>query len=209
MKRTCLLVVILLLTACGAVSQKSAPDYLAERRIKLATLDAVPHCHGYGCQIVTPVSLSDKEWGSVKNIFRKKSKTPEAERTKIAKAVGLLERIIGPKDGTEHDVMGTFRETGHDQLDCVDESTNTTTYLYMLDQAGVLKFHTVLGAVVRLPLVHAGNWPHQSAMIREDKTGDYYVVDSWFRNNGADADIVDLPTWRAGWKPEELRGINL
>jgi hypothetical protein len=28
------------------------------------------------------------------------------------------------------------------------------------------------------------------------------VVDSWFRDNGQAPDIVDLETWKDGWKPE-------
>jgi len=29
-----------------------------------------------------------------------------------------------------------------------------------------------------------------------------WVVDSWFRDNGEDPDILDLQTWKDGWKPE-------
>ncbi len=208
MKRLILCASLLLLPACGGVSQKSANDYLSERKIAAATPDAVPHCHGYGCKIVTPVPLTDKEWASVTKIFRGGPKTAEAERVKIAKATGRLEQIIGAKAGTDGDIHGTFAETGDDQLDCVDESTNTTTYLTMMAEAGLLKYHEVMSPAVRLPFVHTGSWPHQTALIRETETGTYYVVDSWFRDNGANADIIDLETWRTGWKPEDLRDIN-
>lgn len=194
--------VFLLSCASGPHSHES---YLHGRNVPLPSRDAFYHCHGYGCKIVSEIKLTDKDWQQIMRLFRPKAKNAETERAQIAKAVGLLERLVGPRDGTAHDVRGTFRDTGDDQLDCVDESTNTTAILALLQNENLLTFHTVQAPTVRLPIIHAGRWPHQTAVIRENKTGTLYAVDSWFQDNGHDADIIDLKTWKEGWKPESVR----
>jgi hypothetical protein len=178
--------------------------YLHGRGLNLPEGRTLDHCHGYGCRNISEITLSKKEWQQVEALFKPAAKTAKVERKKIAKAVGLLERLVAPKDGTQDDVRGTFRKTGPGQLDCVDESTNTTTYLALLQSHGLLKFHTLRSPTMRLP-PFAGRWPHQTAVITEIKTGESYAIDSWFHDNGADAEIIDLKTWKSGWKPESVR----
>lgn len=200
---------VLWLTACTGAPKQSWQDYLTMYHVPPSSPGALYHCHGYGCRLITPVTLTPKEWGRIEALFKPRPKNAAQERQKIAHAIGMLEQIIGAKDGTAADVMGTFRHWGNDQLDCVDESTNTTTYLSMLQSRKLLRFHTLESPSVRLPIIHAGRWPHQSATIRETKTGMEYVVDSWFQDNGKDADIVDLATWRKGWRPPSIGDANL
>jgi hypothetical protein len=206
MKYFCYLICsVLFLSACSGSVTANYQGYLQGRGIDPPQKTRIEHCHGYGCRFITAVALTDREWKQVAKIFRPKVTNAADERKRIAKAVGLLERIVGPKNGTQHDVRGTFRETGDRQLDCVDESTNTTTYLALLKSEGLLKFHDINGPTMRLPIVNAGRWPHQTAVITDKTTGIAYAVDSWFQDNGADADIVDLKTWKSGWKPETVR----
>lgn len=127
--------------------------------------------------------------------------SPEAERERIKTAIGLFEQKVGAKTGTSVDIHGTFFKTGKYQLDCVDESTNTTVYLSLLQQKGLIRFHRVEGPSVRLPLIHAGRWPHQTAVITELNTSEFFAVDSWFHDNGAPAEIISLKEWKEGWKP--------
>ena len=200
-----LLCSVLFLTACGGGPAESYQGYLAGRKVAQPERAKIAHCFAYGCQKISHVSLTDKEWKHIARIFKPKAKTSEAERKQIAKAIGLFERIIGPKDGTQGDIAGTFRETGPHQLDCVDESTNTTSYLALLESEGLLRFHQVNGPTMRVPIIHAGRWPHQTAVITDTTTSTPYAVDSWFQDNGSDADIIDLKTWKDGWKPESVR----
>ena len=72
-----------------------------------------------------------------------------------------------------------------------------------MQQKGLLKFHTVQSPTVRLPIIHAGRWPHQTAVISQNKNGQFYAVDSWFQDNGSPAEIVRLETWKDGWKPNK------
>lgn len=205
MRKTILyLSVLTSLSACTGNGQ-NFQAYLDGRGLGQQTTQSFRHCQNYGCAMKYDVGLSDGELKPVKKLFTPPPKTPEKERAVIAQAIGRLERIVGAKTGTAQDQAGTFRKTGRGQLDCVDESTNTTVYLLLLKEKGWLKFHDINAPTSRLPIIHAGHWPHQTAVIRE--TGQYdklYAVDSWFRDNGADADIVPLEQWKEGWKPENI-----
>ncbi|MGB4057280.1 MAG: hypothetical protein WBK77_04270 [Alphaproteobacteria bacterium] len=197
---------LLLLAACSS-TPGDYKSYLLSRHVGLSTPELVRHCHGYGCMVISNVELTKKDWRALKSTFRPAPRTAESERKSIAKAIALFEKKIGTRAGTGGDIAGTFRKTGKDQLDCVDESTNTTTYLALLENAGLLKFHTVAGPTMRLPVIHAGRWPHQTAIIIETGTNTPYAVDSWFRNNGAPADIIPLTEWKQGWKPGDVRDL--
>ncbi len=197
------LLAMTVLTAC-ATTENSYKDYLAKRHVADPAGLTLQHCHAYGCQVVSDITLTQDEWNKITSIFKPVLTNAQQERERISKAIGLFERIVGPKDGTQNDIRGTFRQTGRDQLDCVDESTNTTTWLAMLQQAGLLRFHVLQPPTMRFPIIHAGRWPHQTAVLREKQTGIDYAIDSWFQDNGHDADIIDLKTWKSGWKPESV-----
>lgn len=204
MKRLSLNVIVLIaLTGCTG-NGENFQAYLDGRGLGQQTSQSFRHCHGYGCTIKKNVSLSATDWKPVEKLFAPPPQTPEEERAAITKAIGLLERIVGEKTGTSADQAGTFRKTGNDQLDCVDESTNTTTYLLLLKEKGWLKFHEINAPTSRLPIIHAGHWPHQTAVIRENGTKKPFAVDSWFRDNGAPAEIVALERWKEGWKPDNI-----
>ncbi len=204
--KTAALAFLLTLVACSSIPG-DYKSYLEGRQVGLSTPGNIRHCHGYGCRKISNVPFTKADMTPVKALFRPTSKTPEQERRRIAKAIALFEKKIGPRAGTANDVRGTFRKTGDHQLDCVDESTNTTTYLSLLENAGLLKFHTLKGPTMRVPIIHAGRWPHQTAVIEETGTKTLYAVDSWFRDNGAPADIIGLKEWKQGWKPTDVHDL--
>ncbi len=192
-----------LLTSC-AQTELSPQTYLAHKGLGVQTQTAFQQCHGYGCKFIKTVSLTSGEWERLEALFQPAPETPEAERALLSRAIGLFEELVGPKTNTAHDIAGTFRKLGDTQLDCVDESTNTTVYLSVMKQRGLIHFHDIAPPMMRLPLINAGHWPHQTAVLRETKTSAPYAVDSWFRNNGAPADIVPLKQWKDGWKPKNI-----
>jgi hypothetical protein len=195
------LIGIIFLSACSSTPQ-NAQTYLDSKSLGTPSAKSFKHCHAYGCKAVMDIELTDTEWKSIGRAFKPAPKTAEAEREDIKTAIGKFEKIIGPITRTQTDQAGTFRKLGNDQLDCVDESTNTTTYLMVMAEKGLIKFHEVNGPTMRLPIIHAGRWPHQTAVIRETATGELFAVDSWFHDNGENAEIVPLKAWKDGWKPE-------
>jgi hypothetical protein len=200
------LLALALLAACSG-KPGNYESYLEGRKVGLSSAETIRHCHAYGCQKITDVEFTNADWKDIKAVFRPAPKSADMERERIAKVIGLFEQKIGPRAGTQNDERGTFRHTGDDQLDCVDESTNTTTYLSLLQAQGLLKFHTVAGPTMRLPIIHAGRWPHQTAVIEETATKRLYAVDSWFRDNGHPADIINLKEWKEGWKPRDVHDL--
>jgi len=200
--------ILFVLFLCGC---SGAPgdyhSYLEGRKVGMSTPENVRHCRGYGCKYIVNVAMSERDWHKIRLAFRPKAKNAAAERKQIARAIALFEQTVGPLAGTQYDERGTFRKTGDYQLDCVDESTNTTTYLAVLENAKLLKFHTVAGPIIRMPIIHAGRWPHQTAVVTETKTGTLYAIDSWFRDNGTPADIIPLKEWKEGWKPADVHDL--
>ncbi len=173
-------------------------------------LKELPHlsgfsvCHSGGCAAVNRVALSKEEWQQVVSVFNPEPVDAEEERQDIANAVGVMEQIVGPKTGTDTDRGGTFGNSQYPgQLDCNDESTNTTTYMRLMNQAGLIRFHEILDTKTRGFFFNG--WPHTTAVIREKQTGPAndktYAVDSWFYDNGKPAVIIPLTLWQTGWKP--------
>jgi hypothetical protein len=46
-------------------------------------------------------------------------------------------------------------------------------------------------------------WPHSTAVIHEQISGNRYAVDSWFYDNGEPATIVPFDVWKSGYIPED------
>ncbi len=200
---------LLILCACAAPrSDEPHPfePYLDRHELRLPDPDHFHHCSAYGCARRSDTSLSKREWARVTAPF-KNIRNAEAERRALAESIARFEQIVGEKTGTSGDLAGTFSKIGDGQLDCIDESLNTTTYMAMLQKRNVLKYHRVSAPVSRTPLTAlAGGsfWPHQTAVVFEKDTGLFWAVDSWFRDNGHPADIVLLSAWTYGWSPDDL-----
>ncbi|MEM7650572.1 MAG: hypothetical protein AAF204_00630 [Pseudomonadota bacterium] len=192
---------LLLLSSCTGPAYSNYQHYLDKKGLGAQSPESFKHCYGFGCKNTADVELTQKDWKDIKRVFRK-SKNPESERAAIKKAIAMFETKVGDITGTHVDEWGTFRKTGHYQLDCVDESLNTTIYLDVLQQRGLLKHHTLETPTSRVPIIHAGRWPHQTAVISENETGEFFAVDSWFHDNGNPPEIVPLTQWKQGWKPE-------
>ena len=158
-------------------------------------------CFGHTCRFIVDVNLSDAEWQNIEKIFQSSNKNPVKEREEIQQAIGLLEDLVGDKTNTSDDKGGNFEGFGHQgQMDCVDESTNTTVYLTMLQNRGLMRFHRVSNRTSRG--VFSLQAPHFTAVISEKETDKKYAVDSWFLENGKPPFIIPLAEWAAGWEPE-------
>lgn len=163
-------------------------------------------CHGHGCKEVEQLSLSDTEWQRISRHFQPAATSAAIERIQIAQAIAEFEQIIGKKTGTANDKAGLFPAMGQaGQLDCIDESTNTTTYLLILQKQNMLRWHEPMDHVTRGFFFFG--WPHSSAAMRETSSTNIenpreFAVDSWFEDNGQRPHIISLSKWRSGWKPQ-------
>lgn len=157
-------------------------------------------CHGYSCTYKSAAGFSKAEWNKITGLVRG-AKDAKAERSKIAKVIAQMETFTGKKTGTNRDFKeATSSKPDNYQLDCIDETVNTTQYLKMLQKAGLLKFHAPSPPTHRGYLFD-GRWPHNTAVIKETKTGKEFVVDSFYRANGGEPYIVPRADWLSGWRP--------
>ncbi len=159
-------------------------------------------CQGGGCAQVNTTQLTLEEWQKVSAVFSPKAQNAEQERAQIADAIGVLEQIVGKKTGTDKDLAGTFNEIGlTGQMDCNDEAINTTTYMRLLKQDGLMPLHEIEDTRTR-NFFFTG-WPHSTAVIHEIASKQRYAVDSWFYDNGHPATIVPFGQWKANYEPAD------
>ena len=193
-----------IMAACAAGPQAElspAEKYFVIQKLPVPEEGNIPHCHGYGCKHRATVELDEAEWAEIASGFAG-IENAAAERAAVSEAIGAFERVVGRKAGTGDDRKGTYVRLGTHQHDCIDESSNTTIYLYLLQKRGLLRFHDLYGPTTRLPLIGGRIGPHRSAVITERGSGNRYAVDSWFHDNGRAAEIVPLGRWRRGWQPD-------
>ncbi len=169
---------------------------------QMPSLNQFEVCQGGGCAQFNQVSITQAEWENVTKLFKIKATNPAEERLQISQAIGLLEQIVGAKNGTLEDRAGTFNNSDYKgQLDCNDEAINTTTYMRLLKLNGLMQLHEIEDTRTR-NFFFTG-WPHTTAVIRDIKTNERYAVDSWFYDNGKPATIVPFATWKANYQPKD------
>jgi hypothetical protein len=175
-------------------------DFDYREIISKPTPDAFSDCFNHSCQTVEARSITHQEWQHFVTPLETQSESAEKERVAVARAIAIMEEIVGPKTGRVQDLgrnLRGFGKTG--QMDCIDESTNTTTYLYMLEQAGYLKWHTLVDRSTRFGIFIG--MPHATAVIEDINTHTRYAVDSWFFDNGIPPAIIELSAWKKGRDP--------
>ena len=163
-------------------------------------------CHQYGCKEIQNVSIEQDLWNQLSEDFALKIHTSQQERAYIAEYIGRMESIVGRLTNTQYDHPGTFLlflnpgKASGNQMDCIDESINSFSYIKLLENDGKLYFHNLVGLVTRGGI--AAGYPHTAVLITEKGTNEKYVVDSWFLANGRPAAVVPYKLWKAGWKPK-------
>jgi hypothetical protein len=203
-----------LLLAFFTLNGQAAVSDISRIYHEAPSLGGFEMCSGGGCADVSNVALNEAEWQKVVDIFSHGDTTLTSqqakaaqERVQISLAVGLLETIVGAKTGTSTDKAGTFNNSNFPgQLDCNDEAINTTSYMRLMHQAGLIKLHEVED--MRTRNFFFTGWPHTTAVIHEIATGARYAVDSWFYDNGMPATIVPFAVWKSGYVPADSP-INL
>ncbi|MBX2868026.1 MAG: hypothetical protein KTR18_05100 [Acidiferrobacterales bacterium] len=154
-------------------------------------------CYDFGCRSQSQIVLSGEEWRSVTGILNASSAAQERKRMK--EAIARMEVLAGHYSPIHqdlamnlpiHDVAKDARQYSG-QLDCIDESINTTRFLNLFSQQGLLRFHDVLDRAYRRSFIRQ----HWAAQIEDRQTGKRYVIDSWFENNGEPPVLVSSERW--------------
>ena len=201
------LTVALAVSACAENPHHLNPVYLDRFATPNPTLAQFTVCHGFGCGERSHASLSLAEWRKVIAVFRPRPKNAREERKRVAHAVALMERLVGPKTGTDahqwtHKNMLILPNLGDTtQLDCVDEAVNTWTYMTMMERGGLLHFHRVAD------LSNAGGLTDpnmRNTAVLQEKGGGYYAVDASLVDYGVPPMVMPLATWMGSWPPKTV-----
>ncbi len=151
-------------------------------------------CYNFGCKSKGLFHPTIEDIKTLQDQFKEVDSARE-ERARIRLAIATLEQIAARYLPTGNDVGGNYTEGMVDEgkQDCIDESTNTTTYLSFLAQQGWLHWHSVEARVHRSPYLFDDHW---AAQIRQRDTQQSYVVDSWMYDNGRPPIIESLQDWQ-------------
>ena len=159
-------------------------------------------CHGHTCRYVVETGFSAEEWQDITAASAAGAASGARERAMLPGLIGLMETMVGAKTGTAGDLAenhSRLAESG--QMDCIDESSNTLTYLTLLTNARLLRWHRVGARLNRGPYTLVLQAPHSAAEMVELDSGDRYAVDSWFGANGEPALVVTATDWATGYRP--------
>lgn len=191
--------------ACTHDRNGPPQQHFAEFHVAPPDGNAVEVCHAYTCQMRSTFYFHPRDIADIAEVMKKTKRddSPFEERRAIAYAIALIERKVGDRLGIKDRAGMEFGGSGDPtQEDCVDEATNTTSFLLILQSHGLLKHHTVGTPFSKGDLLKAtlqGDpvkyWPHWTAVIIENKTGQKYAVDSWIYANGENPAVVEVEKW--------------
>ena len=151
-------------------------------------------CSEHECSRRDAVSLTDAQWQEIRALFTPAAVSAQEERAVLRRAIARMEDFVGALNGTSADLGGNFAGSGMArQMDCIDESSNTTTYLRLFQKNGLLRWHESQERTHRARWVFDIHW---TAVIRDTVTGQFYAVDSWYLDNGRPPYIQKLEDWR-------------
>lgn len=199
--RGCWLAALVAMTVGGCSYEHAlGVDHYSVFKVDPPHGSTVSVCSAYGCRKQTKFTFSQADLAEIKKLMEKtkKADTPYEERRAIAYAIGWMERRTGEVVGTKADRPGMdFAASGDPtQQDCVDEATNTTSYLTVLQNAKLLKHHTVGQPFSKDNFLRGvSGWTHWTATIYENKSGQRWAVDSWIYENGENPAIVKAAEW--------------
>jgi hypothetical protein len=164
-----------------------------------ARADQVTICYNYGCYAKAQVAYSERQLDTLHQLLAAAGDAG-AEREAISVAIGRMYGIAGEQTPVWRDKGGNYADGGENgKMDCIDHSTNTDTFLRLLQAHGWLRFHEVLQPLMRTRFIIAVHW---AARIRDRGTREDYVVDSWYFDNGHPAAVLTVGDWLAGKRPD-------
>lgn len=153
-------------------------------------------CYGFVCRLRYIYDFMPPDRRALTDIMNKGKASPEAERKALQVAVQWLDRRLGPTlNMTKRLARADFRHRDDDRnYDCYDTTRNAVSLLLVLRTWGLLRHHTIADPEYR------GRWligqtPHNTAVIKDNKTGVLWVLDLWTKAYGELPDVMTLEQW--------------
>lgn len=148
-------------------------------------------CSGYGCKTQQKFVFTDAFVSAMRKLYADLGVSDGfSERQFLKKAIAAMERESMITLGLQHDrpSIDLFGNLDPGQLDCVDEATNSTSFMLILNDAGLIKYHRILA-----PIWKGGftRWTHYAALVEERKSKVQYAIDSGVTKQGGEPYIVE------------------
>jgi len=185
------------LTGCSYGGSGSPEVHYSQFETDAPRGNTVAVCSAHGCRHKSTFTFKSRDIARLREIMAAAGANsgPAGERRAISKAIAWIEERVGKETGTSADRAGLDLLGGGDptQMDCVDEATNTTSYLTVLATNGMLRYHDVLQPMAKdVPLFQ---WTHYFAVIRDKTSGQRWAVDSFMAPNGREPMIMEAEKW--------------
>jgi len=159
--------------------------------LPLGAVEQVQVCFNYGCQSEATVSYRDDQLAEIASLMAKAGHA-EAERARLALAIGLLYRWAGEQSPIAADRGGNHADDGvYGKMDCIDHSTTTDRLLALLDRRGWLRWHRPIEIQRRAWFI----FEHYSAAIEAQELAENFGEDAAPEFEAPD----DTALLRDGW----------
>jgi hypothetical protein len=153
-------------------------------------------CYGFVCRLRTHLYFTPADRRALTDILNKGRGSAEAERRAVQQAVQWLDRRMGPiLNTTKRVARADFRHRDDDHnYDCYDTTRNAVSLLLVLREWNLLRHHTISDPQYR------GRWligqtPHNTAVLKDTKTGVEWAVDLWTKAYGELPDLMPVEKW--------------
>jgi hypothetical protein len=187
----------LLMTVPALAASQTAQAWFKERGYVEPSGNRIIACHSYGCSRRMAVSVDGAWLGRANAALKAGRGSPAAERQALKAVIKAYTAYLSASLGGTPDVPGSPpRMSGvYGQMDCLDETANTTSLLLVLQDRGLLTYHVVEHPESRGFFLD-GRYPHFTAVIKEKASGLAWAVDPWRKAPGQSPDILPLNRWR-------------
>ncbi len=153
-------------------------------------------CYGFVCRRRATLDFTASDKSELTKILGTGKASAVAERAAIQKAVIWFDKRVGPMIGTTNRVADADIRSGASEgnFDCWDSTRNTSSFLFVLQEWGLLKHHMVgnpryRGNILVLQL------PHNTAVLVESESKIEWVVDMWTTKYLQPPDVMLVETW--------------
>jgi hypothetical protein len=181
----------------GPVEMSRAIAYLYDSvSIYPPSATSMTVCYGFVCRRRYILDFTAADRAALTGIMKGGHANAAAERAAVQKAVVWFDRRMGPILGTDKRVAKAdfrYRDDAHN-FDCWDTTRNVTSLLLVMQQWGLLKFHSVGDPKYR------GNalvlqTPHNTPVLVERASSVEWVVDLWTRGYLQPPDVMTVARW--------------
>lgn len=153
-------------------------------------------CYGFVCRRKLVILFSPAERAALTGILAGGKASAEDERKALQRAFVWFDKRVAREVGTAKRVARADFRSGNDagNFDCFDTTRNAVSLLLIFQEWGLIRHHTIADPKYR------GNWlvgqtPHNTAVLKDKKTGQDWVIDMWTTSFGQVPDVMTVEKW--------------